>query len=767
VPIRSLLLCLCLLLLHACDAATPVHATADAGPACTGADAATADVVGPVAGPKSMKTIPTWADFDALADVSQSDAGPVHSVKFLILDAMAADPKVYFIGRRYALHYDFGHELLPELFPTRGIFDQLVYASHTKHPHVVGTLLWYEQLTVPPGRLPQGAHAPVGLWFFPTDDLPFELILKTYQLVLARVTMLPTAGNEQRLVYTPSSGTLEAQALANDATLTQAGVPWLGQADLLANVQQQAMNVGVTFGTLRAVAWDKLKAGTVSYRDVIVLDRLPLDLPLVGGTITEELQTPLAHVNVAAKTRGTPNLALRKALTDPRVAPLLGKPVRFEVKPGGWDLRAATPQEVDDYWTQKQACRLNFHPQADLTVRGVRDMEAEHRGHADSVRFGVKASNYAALHQAFLDYAKIRPGFIALLNKGLDTFTPASLGVPFGDYEDHLHRSPVIAQDCADMAADCAKAEDVDAAACTSAQAVCQAVVAKTKPADLKAYIHTMLQRTDFKADSPLRAALLHGFRWKIEHTAVDPSFGAGLDAMITQKFGATTPVRLRSSTNAEDLEGFTGAGLYESFTAYGSGDKRASVRIVKVWGSVWTFRAFEERSFWNIAHEDVYMGVEINRSFPNEKSNGVLITRDLIRPDSWGFYLNAQKGEESVTNPTQGITPEVATVIWSYLPPACDVTLCTAKTPACSEYNPACEGKFVPAVSRFAWSSLSPDVPVVTDEEIGVLIQAVLIAQDALAPQYGKTPATLAFDLEWKVDADDGRVYLKQIRPF
>ncbi len=54
--------------------------------------------------------------------------------------------------------------------------------------------------------------------------------------------------------------------------------------------------------------------------------------------------------------------------------------------------------------------------------------------------------------------------------------------------------------------------------------------------------------------------------------------------------------VRLRSSTNAEDLPDFSGAGLYVSHSATASGDKSASVRIREVWASVWRWRAFEER---------------------------------------------------------------------------------------------------------------------------------------------------------------------------
>lgn len=758
--LRSLLPWLVLVFLGACDA--PTAATPDAGQ-CGAADAG-AHVVKDDKNPDFLPSLSNWTEFDALADVTDSDAGRVHSLKFLILDVAKAEPKVFFVHRRFELHYEFAHKLLPSLFPTRDQFDALVYTPPGKpHPHVVGTLLWYEQVTVPPGRLPQGAQRPLAIWFFPTDSITLDLVVRTYDLLLARLKMVPHDGVTDRLLYTPSSGVQEDVALAAEATLQTAGVAWLPQADLLANVQQQAMNAGVTFGTLRAVPWDQLAAGTVSYRDIVVLERLPLDLPLVGGTITEELQTPLAHVNVAAKTRGTPNLALRKALTDPRVQPLLGKPVRFQVTADGWSLRQATPQEVEDFWRDRQACRGRFTPKADLTLQGVHDMEAEGRGFHDSVRFGVKCANYAELRRAFSQYDATHPGHLAAINQGHANFTTPNLGVAFAEYDRHVHRSPVTSQDCLDMAAECTTAADVGVDPCQRASQMCAEVVKASQPAHLAAYVHAVLQRADFAADSPLRAAILHGFRWKIEHTPVDPTFGAQLDAAIGQKFGSA-PVRLRSSTNAEDLKGFTGAGLYESFTAYATGPKRASLRIVKTWGSVWTFRAFEERSFWNIDHEAVYMGVEINPAFPEEKANGVLVTRNLVDPTLWGFYLNAQLGEESVTNPTGGITPEVMTTQWGWGPQVCRKQGSCAPWKVCKE---VCFTPLLPYVNRQAWSSLSPGTPVVTDAEVGAMTQAMLIAQDHMAPLYGVTPDQIAFDVEWKVYGPERAVYLKQIRPY
>ena len=75
----------------------------------------------------------------------------------------------------------------------------------------------------------------------------------------------------------------------------------------------------------------------------------------------------------------------------------------------------------------------------------------------------------------------------------------------------------------------------------------------------------------------------------------VDPGFLAALEARLEADFPATR-LKLRSSTNAEDLAHHTGAGLYESRSAaVGDPARRVDDALRTVWASVWNARAFEE----------------------------------------------------------------------------------------------------------------------------------------------------------------------------
>ncbi|MSP91140.1 MAG: hypothetical protein EXR79_04955 [Myxococcales bacterium] len=678
-----------------------------------------------------------WAQYEALADKAVGELGRAWSVKVLVFDVRSAQPTVWFVPARYALHWEFAHARDKQRFPDRNAFDAQVY--HDKaHPHLAATLVWYRDAKVTSEALPPAATGPLTFTFFGSDDVSFDLALAGAKVVLAAAAMVPRQGLDRRLVLMPANVTLDVAVQANKPKLLATGVPWLLQTELFAGISFQAMNPGVTFGTLRLASATDLSRGLVSYRDIAVLDRLPLDLPLVGGTITEELQTPLAHVNVVAKARQTPNLALKHARLDPKVAPLLGKPVRFEVGQGTWSLRAATVAEVEAFWKKKTAGPEN-HPTANLKVTAVAGLDEI--GFSAAAAYGVKASNYAELHNLW----RTRESQVKAITFGLQsTFTPGGVAVPFARYEDHLLRVPMGATDCAASQAACVADPEMGAAGCASAAALCEAVVTSGQPPHVKAYIAALLARPELAADSGARRAALHGIRQRIRAAPVEPGFAAELDAKVAARFPPSFKLRLRSSTNAEDLEGFSGAGLYESHSAESTGAKRPSQRITRTWASVWTFRAFEERSFWRVGHLDVRMGVLIHQAWPDESANGVLITKNIADPGSWGYYLNIQQGEESVTNPLGGITPEIVVAFWNWD-----------------------NGVFMPKVQRLQWSSLSPGVPILDDAEVGKLVRAMHIASAHFAGLYGKTEDKIAFDVEWKIHDLNRNLYLKQLRPF
>ncbi len=288
---------------------------------------------------------------------------------------------------------------------------------------------------------------------------------------------------------------------------------------------------------------------------------------------------------------------------------------------------------------------------------------------------------------------------------------------------------------CTAARTDCEQ-EGRSVAICTAAEQLCSA---GQKPETLWTYVDRLLVDESFRTDSLLREAALDGLRFQIGHIDVDPSFAQSLNSRVAEVFGALK-VRIRSSTNTEDLPNFSGAGLYRSLSAYANSPRVASERIRKVWASVWNWRAFEERSFWNIDHRSVRMGCAVNQAFPDEAANGVLITQNIADPVVAGMYVNVQLGELAVTNPENGALPEIFTII------------------------PAPEGLQV-ACQRF--STLSAAAPILTEEEIGALYFAAYKVQNHFAALYETDPSTLALDLEFKFNNPDRSLVIKQVRPY
>jgi|GEM_PF-578605 len=651
--------------------------------------------------------------FDALAVPIDTELGPSRSVKFLITD-LDTTPRVYLQDTRaHPLHYDFARTVLGEA-ATRAEFEQATYHGADRDA-LAGTLVAYPELAFESAAAGAELRAPLTLNLFPSDDAGPELVLRAHRLLEERVLLGDLGGAERRLVYLPAGEQQQTELREAAPEFAAVDALFTDPGELYAGLDQQILNPGLAYGTLRLFSPEELERAVVSAQDIVVLTRLPNELPVVGGSITAELQTPLAHVNLAARARGTPNLALRDADRDPRVAPLLGRLVRFEVTGAAFTLAETTAEEAEAYWASQ--AREPFTPTSDDEDHGLPSFEEVH--FADASFCGVKAANLAELRQLLGDEA------------------PAGFVVPFFAYHQHMESGTVTAALCDAAREDCA-AEGRDEAPCAGAFDRCAAAAAAGD--SLYAYSARLLADEQVGRDTPLREACLDSLTYLVRHAPVDEAFAAALDARVAELFG-TAQVRLRSSTNAEDLPSFSGAGLYESVSAVATGEDRASAEIRKVWASVWAFKAFEERRLWSIDHLSVRMGVAVNRAIDDEAANGVLITQNIVNPGVAGMYANVQLGEVSVTNPEGGALPEVFSLL------------------------PAPGGGVQVARQRF--SSLSPETPLLTDAEVSRLHAAAARVQAHFAPLYGLDQTLLTLDLEFKFHGPERALLIKQARPY
>ncbi len=416
-----------------------------------------------------------------------------------------------------------------------------------------------------------------------------------------------------------------------------------------------------------------------STRDVVIFKSLPNDLTHVGGVISEAPQTPLSHINLKAKQNDTPNAYIKDASTDPKIAPFIGKLVHYKVTADGFQVEEATQAQADA-WLEKMRPTKSQKAPRDLTVTKITSLDT--LGFGSSKAFGAKASNLAELK-------KILP---ANTGKG-------QMAVPFSFYDKFMKANGLY-----------------DAA---------------TK----------MMADPKFKSDPAVRERKLRELQQKIEAAPIPAELAAQL-AAAQKKFPPGQAIRARSSTNNEDLKGFNGAGLYDSYT-HRPDEGHLGNTVKQVWASLWNYRAYEERDFHRIDHMSAAMGVLLTDNFDDEVSNGVAVTKNTYDPNWPGFYVNVQVGESLVTNPDPNATP--------------DELLISAIGP-----NREYETQYIRHSTETTGGK-----NVMTKPQLAELTKSMEKIQAHFKQLYGATQdPKFAMDIEFKVTST-GQLVVKQARPW
>jgi len=261
-------------------------------------------------------------------------------------------------------------------------------------------------------------------------------------------------------------------------------------------------------------------------------------------------------------------------------------------------------------------------------------------------------------------------------------------------------------------------------------------------------YIEILLKSEGLISKDQLERQLA-GIRAKIMNGNVDEALIQSISKQLKSDPRFTT-FRFRSSTNAEDCEGFSGAGLYISKTVDINSEKKTIERALKiVWSSLWSMEAYAERRMFFMDDSNLAMGILVHRSFPNEAVNGVAITTNLYRDNYLGFVVNAQKGDESVVQPQKGIE--------------CDQFICYP------DQTVSVFGKEEGGVDIINYSSLNNGDLTMTLEEIQNLANKLeLIKRAYLRKNHIRTSYfNFGLDIEFKLVGEERELYLKQMRVY
>ena len=638
--------------------------------------------------PDYLQSVGCATDFDALASEPADASIPGARSLKTVVDNFDNDSLYFQNSRTYPFHWDFCHAHLSGqgLPPVPGL--QQFNSTEYYSPSrrfLLGIVTWYDE---------------PGVWVYeiePWDTATADMIARGFYLVRDNAWFGPA------LRFHPSSESiaLEAANLPDD-------VPIITTDELFAGVTYQALNLGTTTGKLRFLESETLANSDLNFRDIALLDHVPNDIGVVSGIITSEHQTPLSHINVLSQNRGTPNMSLTGAFDDPELLTLDGKWVELTVGPFEWSIHEITQAEAETWWENNKPAEIEVPP-LDLTTVDLRDMDellefdeeftVDNPPTAEALKaalakaipaFGGKASHYGGF--PYMDPEKVP--------------SPKAWAIPVFYYRQHME------QHALDVA------------------------------------VSDMLADADFRGDAAVRAQMLADLQDAIIDAPIDADFIAAVHAKMEADYPGGR-LRFRSSTNAEDLGGFTGAGLYTSKSGeIADPDKQPEEAIKKVWASIWNYKAYDEREYRSIDHEAIGMALLVHRSFPDEEANGVALTANIFDTSGLepGFYINAQEGGASVVLPEPGVTTDQI-IYYYYQPGQPKVFL--------SHSNQIAEGETV-----------------LTNTELFKLGTALDTIHKFWLDTYGPGPGSTAYyamDVEFKFDGEPGEdptLYVKQARP-
>ncbi|HEX3695717.1 MAG TPA: PEP/pyruvate-binding domain-containing protein [Polyangia bacterium] len=589
--------------------------------------------------PDDLQEIGCYGDFEALASVPIDQSIPGGISAKIVYDSSGAKPALYFQNsKRFLIHYDFASKNLsgPEhpTVPPLAQFNTTEYGGSTESGRrfLLGDVTYYEGPKI------------FAIEIAPYDTMPAGDIAKFFRAIKA------SAYFGARLTFHPTSDSVTAVA----ATLP-ADVPVKTTDDIFAAIDYEPLNLATTVGQIKFHTAAELASddSVVGYQDIVVLDSAVGQIPPCAGLITQDFQTPLSHLNVLSENRGTPNMGLRSALTNPTLLQYQNQWVQFTVGPSSWSATPVSDAFAQQWWADNKPTPVTL-PVADFSVTAmtdVQDLVIEDPKHPELLgpeiatatrAFGSKGSNYGVLANTGVDAG----GNVISLGKD-------ATGATLNDPEKAVYRVPVRPAFVIPLYwyhqffVENGFYDQVDA----------------------------MLADESFVNDSAKRTQVLTDFMNQIIAAPLSQAFSDTLRAKLEAAGIAGKTVRFRSSTNAEDLDAFPCAGCYDSKTG-DPADWTGSllVAVKEAWASAWKPRTFDERTQHSIDHKTVAMGLLVHENFanPSEYANGVTLTANPFEPSGLepAFFLNYQQGGQyDVVEPAAGITSDEIVYYWYNLP--------------------------------------------------------------------------------------------------
>jgi len=469
----------------------------------------------------------------------------------------------------------------------------------------------------------------------------------------------------------------------------------------------RGLNPGYTKGKLVVVAGNA-EGMQVDPNKIYIFDHPPSDLKPVSGIATVSEGNLVSHVQLLARNLAIPNAAISSDnLND--LKDLDGQEIFYAVSNQGTVVlkpasnMSAIENALFNKANKKEKKTIRI-PEGKLKLEGKLPLDMAAVGSADSgILCGPKAANLGQLKQLFPD--KVVNGIV----------------IPFGVFKDHMN-------------------QQMPETSCSYWDFLMSAF-AKAK--QLKEEGKSEQEIVDYQLEElkTLRAAIAIMPFKKSFISALEDDFKSILGDQL-----GNVPVFLRSDTNMEDLEEFTGAGL--NLTVFNALEREKVINgIREVWASPYTERSFKWRQVYLENPENVYPSILIIPTVDVDYS-GVLITKDFIKNDPNSITVAMSRGAGGAVDGQNAETYLVDREGNGLL------------------MSPARENKQrkLPKTGGSVMEQVDFNKPILSQDDLKTIREFAKTVHEVM-PGSKDGSYTGAWDIE--LGFKDGKLYLFQIRPF
>jgi hypothetical protein len=528
--------------------------------------------------------------------------------------------RVYFAdSSAYPLHYDFVTSRLPGFANLSRAEVDLRSLYHTNRQIYLGTLL---QSSDPVWRVRE-----YGIQLVGRDPIPAEQVRDLIKLVESAVFTPPgvVASYLPTFEQAPFVETNRHFYEANNIPLRRLD-DWL-RTDVI-------YSPGWALGRLVFVTATNVPAayasGALRPTDILVTDGVPAELPYVSGIITLAPATPNSHVAILAQSYNVPFVYVAEQALRERIFAYLNREVVLQL-PG-------RNQTVGGGNTLLLALDPNFDPALKAELLAQKKPPALNIRRKE--RFGAYTSPTSALTPQDARFFGGKAANFGLLRRVLPTNSPTpSLAISMDLWDDFMDQEMVGGS-------------------------------------TLRMIISNRLSRFTYPPDVASVSSELSAVRSLIRTQARFTTNEQQIVLGQLASFATNRNIRFRSSSNVEDADYFSGAGLYDSFSGCSGDDFSSNTgpslcdptedgprgvfrALARVYASFYNDNAFLERLRLNINESEVGMGLLVHYSSPDdiEMANGVATVR--VDAGSETAELVSQVGAVSITNPDGNSRPE------------------------------------------------------------------------------------------------------------